>query len=427
MERRRAGDGALWASNLPPWLYARRFQRERVFVEAHGCRIRDASGRWYLDARSSLWDATLGQGHPRIVQALREQLERLAICQTIRHDRPSEVAVRFAEAIVARMPEGLGHVRFGSTGSQMVDAAVMLSRAARSLAGSASRKVVIALQDGYHGTGGGPSALTEPEVLRHQLGPLIPDVHQVACRQPGRWTQALMEAADGVGPTRVTAIVVEPVLGCEVQAIAPADMVELSRYCARTGIHLVVDEVVTGWGRTATWTLSGDLGLRPDLLVLGKGLTGGYVPGAALVVSDRLFGCFGDPVQGAAFHHGSTADGHPLAMAAGLAVIEVLESGVLARVGEIGAHLRARLQTVGRPHLAEVRGRGLLLGAVFRDGAGTPWSARSMDRLRVALERRGVLAHPVGACLTVVPALTIGPDECDELAAALDLAVADVS
>ena len=168
----------------------------------------------------------------------------------------------------------------------------------------------------------------------------------------------------------------------------------LARYCAEAGIHLIVDEVATGWGRAAAWTVCDEVGIEPDLLVLGKGLTAGYVPGAALAVSERLFARFDDPVDGAAFAHGSTSDGHPLAMAAGLAVIEAPRiRRPRARSGPAseGAPGGARQSPV-----VEVRGRGHL-GAWLGRGARRPWSPHQMERLRAALEGgAGVLAHPVG-------------------------------
>jgi len=419
--------GALWASSLPPRLYAKRFAPSRALVEGRGRRVRDVAGRWYLDARASLWDATLGYGHGGVAEALREQLERLPVCQTIRHDRPSEMALRFADAVAARLPAGLTRIRFGNTGSQMVDAAVLLSRMARSLSGEAGRLAVLATEDGYHGTGSGPSALTEPEVVRQRFGALLPGVHQVRLDGHASWPRVLMARADEIGHARVTAIVIEPILGSEIQEIAADEMRALARYCGQTGIHLVVDEVATGWGRAGAWTVCGEAGIEPDLLVLGKGLTAGYVPGAALAVSERLFARFDDPVDGAAFAHGSTSDGHPLAMAAGLAVIEALESGVLARVPRLGRRLRERLAALENPPVVEVRGRGLLLGAWLGLDARRPWSPHQMERLRAALERRGVLAHPVGPCLTIAPPLTIEPDECDEIADALRAAIGDVS
>jgi adenosylmethionine-8-amino-7-oxononanoate aminotransferase len=229
-----------------------------------------------------------------------------------------------------------------------------------------------------------------------------------------------------LGPESVTAIVVEPILGNGMQALTSNDLQTLSLYCRTHGIHLVADEVATGWGRVGVWSRCVELGVIPDMLVLGKGLTSGYAPCSALVVSEALSAIFADPVLGMGFPLGSTSDGHPLAMAAGLAVVAALECGVLARVRPVGDYLHGQLSGISHPAIGTVSGLGLMLGLRLWDKQH-PWSPSCMERLRLMLERIGVLVHTVGNCVAVVPPLVIEETECDEIARALGAALHEVS
>jgi adenosylmethionine-8-amino-7-oxononanoate aminotransferase len=367
---------------------------------------------------------TLGHSHPAVVAALQRQLAELQFCPSVGYGRPATVAVDYAEALAARLPEGLRHVRFGNSGSQMVDAAVLLSRFVRHRLGEPERTAVLALRGGFHGSGGGPSALTDDAFLHAHTGPLIGDVHYVPC--PGeQWTAtseltaAVEQALGEVGPERVTAVLIEPVLGRSVTIFPAAETQRLAALCRRHGIHLVFDEVSTGMGRVGSLTRAQQVDICPDLLVLSKGMTSGYVPVGCLAVSDEIFdGVFDVPMPG--FPVGSTTDGHPLAMAAGLAVLETLDEGnILSQTRKMGEYLRDELRRLNEPRIADVRGIGLLNMVVLHRPDGTPWPFEDVERLRYLAEDRGVLLATHDSAVEISPPLVISQAECDTIVAVL--------
>lgn len=379
-----------------------------ALVSGHGCHVRDAAGREYLDARSALWNASLGYDDRTVADAMRRQLDTLPVAQSVRHDQPPETTLRYAERLVAALPAHLTHVRLCTTGSQAVEGAVLLSRFTRIVGGDPGRTQVLAHHDGYHGIGGLASALTGEPPLHGLHGPLVPGVHHV---RP--WDlDDLRATLERVGPERVTAVVVEPILGTGVREAPPGYLAELERTCHEHGIHLVVDEVSTGFGRTGSLTVTGELGVRPDILLLSKGISAGYAPLAAIATTSAVFeAALARPEVG--FPHGSTADGHPVAAAAGLAVLDVLADGrVLANVRARGRQLTEALRELP---VAEVRGRGLMIAVDLRDEHGEPFDAGTVTALRLRCRDEGLLLSTADSTVILTPPLVITQDECREL------------
>lgn len=415
-----------WFGLAPPNLFADEFRHEATCVSGQGIWLHDRAGRRYLDARSSLRTVTLGHGHPTLITALNRQIRDLQFCPSVGYGRPATVAVEYAEALAARLPEGLRHVRFGNSGSQLTDTAVLLSRFVRRRCGEPRRTVVLALQGGFHGSGAGPSALTDDPFVREHFGPLSPDIRHVPC--PGeRWSPgsdlagAVEQALHEAGPDRVTAVVLEPVLGRSITVFTAAQLTGLAELCRKHDVHLVFDEVSTGMGRIGAVTRASQVQVVPDMLVLSKGMTSGYVPVGALAVSDEIFGhVFDIPMPG--FPIGSTTDGHPLAMAAGLAVLRVLdEENLLERTRHGGEYLRDALRRLGNLHptITEVRGAGFLTMVVLADEDGAPWSFDRVEHLRRLMEDSGVLVASHESALEISPPLITDAEACDTIVSVL--------
>ncbi|GLZ28697.1 aspartate aminotransferase family protein [Lentzea sp. NBRC 105346] len=373
-------------------------------VEGDGVRVRDRSGRWYLDGRSTLWHGTLGHNHPKVIAAIQEQLNTLALGTLLIYDRPAEVTVRFAEALAAQLPDGLRRIRFGNTGSQMTEAAVLLSRYHRRITGERDRTAVITLWGSYHGQGAGATPLSGMLADRVDwCGPLLPDVHHA--QYHGSWASSIAKVAARLGPDRVTAVVIEPVMGTTGVLAEQQDLAELAKYCRDNGIHLVADEVSTGYGRVGALSRSVQLGVVPDMLVLAKGITAGYLPAAALVVNERIYQDLKDAEP---FPHGSTTDGNPLAAAAGLAVLDVLfGDGLIDTVIPKGEVLRKALEQQG----FDVAHAGLLQRVAL---PGQTFD--QVSKLRRACEDNGLLVSAGLGCLCVLPPLVITEDDCREIA-----------
>jgi adenosylmethionine-8-amino-7-oxononanoate aminotransferase len=418
-----------WFGMAAPNVFAKTFSPQNALVRGHGVRVQDAGGRWYLDARSSLRTLTLGYSHPRVVQAVRQQVEQLPYATTVGYFRPSSVAVEYADELARQMPPSLRHVRFGNCGSQMTDTALLLSRFVRRLRGEHERTEVIALEHAFHGSGAGPSALSGDPYLHEKCRPLLtPSVHHVPPPGPGEadaGVAAVAELIDRIGAERVTAVFLEPVLGRTTTILPDRYVRGVGDLCRRAGIHLVFDEVSTGMGRTGAITRASQLGVVPDLLVLSKGMTSGYVPTAALLLADGIFDDIKDmPFPG--FPVGSTTDGHPVAMAAGLAVLHVLtHDRILENVLDRGDQLRVGIERLRRRHAAigPVRGVGLMTLVELVERDGSPWEFPKIESFRLLAESYGLLMLTQAKGIELAPPLILSADECDEVVELLDRAL----
>lgn len=432
------GSYAAWHGWQPMGYFLPTASWEQLLVEGKGIRVRDQGGRWYLDARSCLWHATLGYGHEGVEKAIRRQLATLPIATGLAYGRPAAVTIEYANALAARLPEGLRRIRFANTGSQIVEMAVMASRYYRRLNGEPERTNVIALWQSYHGAGPGASALTGDLLYHANGGPLVEDVHHAAPPSSANdgYAHAVRAKVEELGADRVTAVIVEPIMGNLGLALSPEYLNDLAALCAETGIHLILDEVTTGFGRVGALSRGLAVGVRPDLLLFGKGITAGYVPFAAMAVSEQIYRLAFTPADGVPFLHGSTSDGHPLGAAAGLAVLEALDEGdLLAKAMARGDLLRSALRSMAERHavVAAVDGVGMMVRVLVAKDDGTPLDPGTqvtipqgdVPMLHRRCEEAGLLLSRGPNCLILAPPLVTTEDECREIADLLERALAD--
>jgi adenosylmethionine-8-amino-7-oxononanoate aminotransferase len=418
-------DFPLWTSPSMD-AYLKALSAENMLVEGRGVRVRDASGRWLLDARSGLWNVNLGYDHPRVIEAIKRQLDTLPYANIIGYGRPGAVAVEAANALIPYLPVHMSKIRYCSNGSQAVETAALLSRFLHRALGE-ERMAVFGMWSGFHGLGAGGGALTGIQAVHSQSGPLLPHVRHV----PGPFEHDGGAPADGLeqmmtdyGPERVSAVVIELVVGEGGHVLDDAYLHSLARFCHEHGIHLIVDEVSTGMGRTGGFTHTEQVGIRPDMLTLGKGLSAGYAPLSAVVLSDEIFQLIMDLSYDHKLIIGSTNDGHPLGLAASIAVIDSLATdGILENVKRRGASLGEALSAVGERHerVAAVRGTGLMY-AVEVAGSDPGDAAAGADHLRLAMDERGVLVSTLAICpgIMISPPLVVSDDDVMEIVTALD-------
>jgi len=408
---------------------------DSMIAEGRGRRIRDVGGRWFLDARSGLWNVTLGYDNPQVIAAMKRQLDTLPYANMIGYGRPSAISAEAASALIAHLPAQLNKVRYCSNGAQAVEAAVLLSRFLHRAAGATERETVFALWHGFHGLGAGAGALTGLPYLHESCGPLIPGVrHARGPFEPAggdKEASGLERQITDFGPDRVAAVLIEPIVGEGGHILGDDYLRSLERLCREHGIHLIVDEITTGMGRTGAFTRSEQVPIQPDILTLGKGLTSGYAPLSAVVLSDGIY----EQILRLPFDRpmfiGATNDGHPLALAASIAVIAALTTeGVLDNVIRCGAKLHHDLVEVAEKHpgVTAVRGTGLLFAVEVATGPDAPHAALSANTLRLAMEERGVLVSTLAAwpAITIMPPLVITEPEVDEIVTALDQALSDL-
>lgn len=389
---------------------------DRAITRGSGCYLYDRSGRRYLDARSGLWNVTLGYGNERIARAMADEVTRLPGGQIVRYDQPTEIALEYAERLVSLLPDHLQHVRLLTTGAQATEGAIFLSRFVRKAHGEPERTEVLAFRQGYHGTGGLATHLSDEPWMHEAEGPLAPGVHRVE-----HWDlDALRETIERVGPERLTAFICEPILGTDVLPAPPGYFEAAQELCAEHGIHVVLDEITTGFGRTGALAETIRLGLRPDMLLLSKGITSGYAPLSAIATTRAILDQALD--ADVVFPHGATADGNSVSVAAAMAVLDELEDGsVFRNAVERGEELRERLSDLrdDLPLISEIRGQGLITGVELRDTDGEPLSAETMTALRFAARDAGLLFSPSNTTVIFTPPLVISSEECEQIVSLL--------
>lgn len=398
-----------------------------VIVErAEGRELIDVDGRRYLDAISSLWVTTLGHRVPELDQALREQLDRVAHSTMLGNG--NRVVIEFAEALARVVPVDRPHILFASDGAASVEQALKIAFQYWTNRRVASRTTYLAFGDAYHGDtigslslGGGGFGTEVFDPLRFSVlrAPSFTDPN------------ALRVAAEMVHEhrDRLAAVIVEPLVqGAAGMLIAsPPEFVHLARACRETGVLLICDEVATGFGRTGTLFASEQCELQPDLMCLGKGITGGYLPMSATIANQRVFDTFlGPDLSSATLYHGHSYGGNALAAAVALRHLQLLQStnvleNVRARSAQLGQALDERIRP--SPAVRQIRLVGLM-GAVELDTSADPKFAR---RVGASMVRRGVLSRSMGSVITIVPPLTVTTDEIDRIVAALAAALEEVA
>lgn len=396
-----------------------------VIVErAEGRELIDVDGRRYLDAVSSLWVTTLGHRVPELDQALREQLDRVAHSTMLGNG--NRIVIEFAEALARVVPVDEPHVLFASDGACAVEQALKIAFQYWVNRGVRGRATYLAFGDGYHGDTVGSLSLGGGGFGAGVFDPLrFPVLRAPSFAIPGALENAARMVRENA--ERLAAVVVEPLVqGAAGMLIAdPRKFAQLAEACTRSDVLLICDEVATGFGRTGTLFASEQCNLRPDLLCLGKGITGGYLPMSATVANRRVYDAFlGPDLSERTFYHGHSYGGNALAAAVGLKHLQLMQSGgVLANVRARSSQLQEALAKVRNlPIVRDVRIAGLM-GAVELDTA----DPRLARRTCAAMVRRGVLSRSLGSVITIVPPLTITAAEIDRIVAALDEALAEVA
>lgn len=393
-------------------------------VSARGTHIKLADGSELIDALSSWWCVCHGHNHPRIVEAIDAQLEKFA--QVMFAGFTHEPAVRLAQLLLESTPAGMEQVFFADSGSVAVECAAKMAVQYQLAAGRASRQVLATVRGGYHGDTAGAMALSDPDGM-HQMFRGILARHYFA-PQPvtpfgGNWDPAdfrpMEELLDRHGD-EIAAVILEPVFqgANAMRFYHPQYLRELRRACDERGILLIFDEVATGFGRLGKFFAAEFAGVSPDIMCVGKGLTGGAITLAAVVATGKVAGTISSGSPGK-FMHGPTFMANPLACAAGCASLELFrEYNWQGRVRAIESLLKRELSTLRNiSNVKEIR----VLGAV-----GVVELARTPDpeAIQRVVRETGVWLRPFGPWLYTMPPFVTPPEEIMRIVQAMAKAAA---
>jgi len=388
-------------------------EEEPLAIErAEDCYLFDTDGRAYIDGVSSLWCNVHGHRHPTIDRAVHEQLGRVAHTTMLglSHPGAAELAARLAEIA----PPGLSRVFYSDSGSTAAEVALKMAFQYQRQRGGEHRRRTsfVRLREAYHGDTIGSVSVGGIDLFHAAYRPLLFDTHAA---EPGDAADlARILSAHG---EEIAAVIVEPLVQGAAGILVHPDgyLREARRLCDEHGVLLICDEVATGFGRTGTMFACEQEEVAPDLLCLAKGITGGYLPLAATLATERVYeGFLGAPAEQRTFFHGHTYTGNPLACAAALANLDVFErERTIERLQPKIRLLWDLLDGVAAmPEVAEVRGRGVMVGIDL--GEHDP-ELRMGHRVTLEARARGAIVRPLGDTVVLMPPLSIAEEELRRL------------
>jgi adenosylmethionine-8-amino-7-oxononanoate aminotransferase len=397
-----------------------------VISEGDGNYLIDAEGRRYLDGVSSLWCNLHGHRHPRLDRALREQLERIAHATFL--GLTHEPGIRLAAALLEVAPAGLTRVFYSDSGSTAVEIALKQSFQYWQQRGQPAKQRFLRLSDAYHGDTLGAVGVGGIELFHRIFGPLL--VRSIAIPTPAGsdGTASLAELEEQLRTTshELAAFVVEPLIQGAAGMLVHPDgfLARAAELCRRHGVHLIVDEVATGFGRTGTLFACERERVAPDFLCLAKGISGGYLPLAATLTTEEIYaGFLGRRDELKQFFHGHTYTANPLACAVGLESLALLRESALANAcAQIPAMTAALGRIAQKSGVREVRQRGLMAGIELDARPGRYLGAEICDRVRA----HGVILRPLGDVVVWMPPLSVTSADLDLLERATIAALTEV-
>jgi L-2,4-diaminobutyrate transaminase len=426
----------------------------RVIVEGEGAWLRDLDGKRYFDAMAGLWCVDIGYGRPEVAEAIYEQAKKLSYFHAF-SSMATEPSIRLADRLIRLAPEGLSKVFFGNSGSDANDTNVKLVWYYNNLRGKPEKVKIISRLKGYHGVTVASASLTGLPLLHKSWHLPIPEVKHTTCPDVYRdkpegmsepaYAERLAAELDALiereGPDTVGAFIAEPVMGAGGVHVPPEGYFPaIQAVLDKHDVLMIADEVICGFGRLGHWFGSNRFGIRPDLMTIAKGLTSGYVPMSGSLIGDKIWQVIVERSREIGpFGHGYTYTAHPVAAAAAMANLDIIEGeGLVDNAREVGAHFQRRMRTAFAEHplVGHVRGEGLIMGIeLVADRA----SKRAFDpRNKVAARvvqsclAEGLITRnlPSGDIIAFSPPLTVTLDDVDlmerRFASGLDKAAASL-
>ena len=426
-------------------LFPRNFRKDfPVAVRGEGCWIISADGRRFLDAAGQAAVVSIGHGVAEIGRAMAEQSARIAFAHTTQFH--SEAAEQLARRLLALAPANFrrgGRVYFTSGGSEATETAIKLARQYHLERGDSGRFRIVSRRQSYHGSTAGAMTVSGNVMRRAPYQPLLAEWGHIApcfcyhCPFDKKFPECGIACAEDLqsffkreDAASVAAFIFEPVVGATLGAALPPEGYagRVAQICSEHGILLIADEVMSGMGRTGKSFAVQHWSLEPDMILAGKGIASGYAPLGAVLVAPNVVAAF--ERGSGAFQHGFTYQAHPVATAAGNAVLDYIESHQLfERVAPAGETLRAALaRLASHQHVGEIRGLGLLVGIEFVKNKAArepfPKEENMAERIRQAALAENILTYPTQGCvdglrgdhILLAPPFVITREECELIA-----------
>ncbi len=422
-----------------------------VMVEGHGCRLTDSLGRSYLDAMAGLWCVNIGYGNLEMADAIRAQVARLSYYHSF-SSMANDVSTVLAEKLVTSAPVPMARAFFGNSGSDANDTNLKIVWYYNNVLDRPEKKKVISRIRGYHGVTVATAGLTGLDNLHAGFDVPLPMIRHVRAphrlweAEPGmtdaefvsKLARELEDLIVAEGPSTVAAFIAEPVQAAGGVIVPPAGyFAAIGEVLRRHDVLLIADEVVCGFGRLGRWFGTEVYGMQPDLMTLAKGVTSGYVPMSVSLVSERVWGVLSQGSERyGVFGHGYTYTAHPLAAAAALTNLGILErEGLVEQAAKRGAYLRERLhERFGdHPLVGEVRGEGHIAAVEFVSSRNPLTrfdpSLRVGARMARASRAHGVITRALPASDTIAfsPPFIVTEPEIDEMVDGTRRALDDVA
>lgn len=396
-----------------------------VFYRGEGIYIFDLNDNKYIDAAGGLWNVSCGLGNKTILDAMQEQMQRMAFGSIFR--RANAKAVELAARLVEISCPGLTRVCLTCSGSAAVEAAIMMVRSYFSITGQPSKKSIVCLKRGYHGTYYGSGTASDVIDGKEQFEPGVPEIFHIEApycfrcpfgrEYPGCGIQCADQLAELARQKkgRVAAFMMEPILGSGGIIVPPKEYFKrIEAICKEHEIFFLLDEVATGFGRTGEMFAAELFDSEPDVMILSKGINSGYLPLGAALFSEEIYRPFKEkniPLQ-----VGTTQDGNPVCCAASLATIDVLEEeGLLDNCKKMGFKLKQGCMEMKEKsrHIGDVRGEGLMLGIelVKNKEKKTPVEPMHVGLVCDFLKDNGLIVYPNPCGISLFPALTITEEQ----------------
>jgi adenosylmethionine-8-amino-7-oxononanoate aminotransferase len=436
-------------------LFSRNLRKQYpIAVRGEGCWIFDADGRRYLDASGQAAVVSIGHGVQEIGRAMAAQSSQIAFAHTTQfHSEPAE---KLAGRLLALAPPNFqngGRVYFTSSGSEATETAIKLARQYFLESKQPACYRIVSRRQSYHGSTLGAMSVSGNVARRAPYAPMIPEWGHVApcfcshCPFGKTYPECNLACADDLetflranDASSVAAFIFEPVVGATLGAAPAVDgyTARIAEICQKRGILMIADEVMTGMGRTGKPFASEHWNFEPDIILTGKGIASGYAPLGAVLVAPHIVEMY--EKGSGSFMHGFTYQAHPVATAAGNAVLDYLEAHKLFdRVTPAGETLRKALSAAEEhPHVGQVRGLGLLQGVEFVNSKASresfPKEAGIAEKIRQTMLEKNVLVYPGQGCvdgtrgdhILLAPPFVVTPQECQLIADALQYALSKV-